>query len=139
MVGTAMFDSVNAASGLAYDPYAYAGGAVSGLSQSAVAYASGYTMMANLFPLLSVSLNTDMNLKLDSLNLSAARRAASVALGTSVANAQFSARVADGAAMAQIPYVFGTDPGDFQSTNGGGQPVLPGWGNVTPFGMTSGD
>ena len=41
MVGIAMFDAVNAASGLNYRPYSYSGGAVAGASADAAAYASG--------------------------------------------------------------------------------------------------
>lgn len=136
MVGIAMYDAVNASSGLAYNPYSYGGGAVSGLSRDAVALASGYTMMASLFPTLSVSLNADLDTKLNGLSISASQRAASLAFGQSVANNLFVARAGDGSATAQFPHVPGTDPGDFQPTQPS-NPVLPGWGNVTTFGVTS--
>ncbi|PZN96355.1 MAG: hypothetical protein DCF31_04075 [Alphaproteobacteria bacterium] len=139
MVGTAMFDSVNAATGLRYDSYQYAGSKVTGVSADAAAYAAGYTMLANLFPGQSAALTAEMNMKINSLGLSAARRAGSIALGSTIATSSFNGRLVDGSATAQSPYVFGTDPGDFQSTNGGGQPAFPGWGSVTPFAMTSGD
>jgi hypothetical protein len=44
MVGIAMFDAVNAATGLNYQPYSYSGGPVAGASPDAAAYAAGYTM-----------------------------------------------------------------------------------------------
>jgi hypothetical protein len=136
MVGIAMYDAVNASSGLAYNPYSYGGGAVSGLSRDAVALSSGYTMMASLFPTLSVSLNADLDTKLNGLSMTASQRAASLAFGQSVADNLFVARAGDGSATAQFAYVPGTDPGDFQPTQPS-NPVLPGWGNVTTFGVTS--
>lgn len=136
MVGIAMFDAVNAASGASYNPYGYQGGAVTGLSQDAVALASGYTMMANLFPGLSTSLLAELNYKLDALALTDAQRASSLAFGQSVANNLFAARATDGSATAQYAYVPGTNLGDFQPTQASA-PVLPGWGNVKPFGVES--
>src|ERR1700755_3366170 len=50
MVGIAMFDAVNAATGLKYQPYSYSGSAVAATSAEAAAYAAGYTMLENLFP-----------------------------------------------------------------------------------------
>jgi hypothetical protein len=59
-----------------------------------------------------------------------------VALGSSIALNFYNARLGDGAAGAQIPYVPGPNPGDFQPVQPG-QPVLPGWGAVTTFAATS--
>jgi hypothetical protein len=134
MVGIAMFDAVNASSGSSYDPYAYRGGAVSGLSQDAVALASGYTMMANLFPTLSTTLTAELNSKLGALEISDAQRASSLTFGQMVANNLFAARASDGSATAQFPYVAGTGLGDFQPTQAS-NPVLPGWGQVATFGV----
>ncbi|MEI6485317.1 MAG: hypothetical protein WCO11_03535 [Sphingomonadales bacterium] len=136
MVGIAMFDAVNASSGLAYQPYSYTGPAVSGLSQDAVALASGYTMMANLFPTLAADLTTQMQAKLATLSLSDTQRAASVAFGQSIANNLFAARASDGSATAQVPYVAGSSLGSFQPTQPT-NPTLPNWGKVTPFGVAS--
>ena len=134
MVGIAMFDAVNAASGSSYDPYAYRGGVVSGLSQDAVALASGYTMMANLFPTLSTTLTAELNSKLGALEISDAQRASSLTFGQMVANNLFAARANDGSATAQFPYVAGIGLGDFQPTQAS-NPVLPGWGQVATFGV----
>lgn len=101
MVGISMFDSVNAASGMSYASYSYAGGAVSGMSRDAVALSSGYTMMANLFPTLATSLNSDLAMHLGNLNIHSSQRAASLAFGQTVANNLFSARIGDGSATAQ--------------------------------------
>lgn len=136
MVGIAMFDAVNASSGSSYNPYAYQGGPVSGLSQDAVALASGYTMMANLFPALSGTLTTELNGKLGALAITDAQRTSSLAFGQSVANTLYAARANDGSATAQYPYVPQTHLGAFQPTQAS-NPVLPGWGKVTPFGVAS--
>jgi hypothetical protein len=135
MVGIAMFDAVNAGSHLGYQSYAYAGPAVSGASRDALAISAGYTMMANLFPALSSSLTGQMNTRLDALAISATARATSQALGSSIATNFFNARLGDGSAMAQTPYLPGSNPGDFQPL--GGDPLLPGWGSVTPFAVSS--
>jgi hypothetical protein len=42
MVGIAMYDAVNAATGLVYGPYSYSGGAVPLASAAAAAYYAGY-------------------------------------------------------------------------------------------------
>ncbi len=49
ILGTSMFDAVNAASGSPYTPYAYAGGPVGGVSAEAAALAAGYTAMTSLY------------------------------------------------------------------------------------------
>ncbi len=132
MVGVAMFDAVNAGSHLGYQSYSYAGPAVNGVSRDALAISAGYTMMGHLFPTLSASLTADMNTKLDSLSLNSAHRAASLALGSSIATSFFNARAGDGSAGAQVPYTPGTNPGDFQPTTMN-PPVLPLWGSVNTF------
>src|SRR2546430_6575769 len=58
MVGIAMFDAVNAATGLNYRPYSYSGGAVAGASADAAAYAAGYGILENLFPAQTSSLQS---------------------------------------------------------------------------------
>ena len=59
MVGIAMYDAVNAATGLNYRPYSYSGGAVAGASAGAAAYAAGYTMLESLFPAQSPNCRRD--------------------------------------------------------------------------------
>src|SRR5258708_32462523 len=49
IIDSAMFDAANAASGLAYAPVAYNGGAVSGVSVGAAALSAGYTAMQAIF------------------------------------------------------------------------------------------
>ena len=49
ILGTSMFEAVNAASGSPYAPYAYAGGPVSGVSAEAAALAAGYAAMTSIY------------------------------------------------------------------------------------------
>jgi hypothetical protein len=60
-----------------------------------------------------------------------------VSLGTRSANRILRERANDGAAAAVAPYMFGTDPGSYQSTppNFPKQPQLVNWGNVEPFAL----
>jgi hypothetical protein len=135
MVGISMFDAVNATH-MGYDGYSYAGPAVKGMSQDALAIAAGYTMIANLFPTLAPGLMAEMNMKLAALPISNSIRTKSLAFGSGIANDFFNDRLADGSATAQFPYVPGVNPGDFQPT-APTDPVLPGWGNVDTFAATS--
>jgi hypothetical protein len=139
MVQIAMFDAVNASTGLRYDSYNYDGPKLANASADAAAYAAGYDMLAKLYPDLAVPILAQRDAKLASLALPPGTLNRSTALGSGIATSLFDARSADGSATAQIPYVFGTEPGDFQSVAGGAQPVLPGWGLVDPFVMMSGD
>ena len=137
--GIAMFDAVNAATGLTYQPYSYTGGAVSGIQADAAAYSAGYTVLQKLFPAMAPSYQATLQAKLDGLGLSAGVRAASAAFGSSVATDYLASRANDGRSTAQVPYVNGTLPGQYQTTPGVSTAILPNWGLVTPFTMTSVD
>jgi hypothetical protein len=138
MVGIAMYDAVNATTGLSYKPYAYRGSAITGLSPDAAAYAAGYTMLSDLFPALSSGFASDQASALAGLGLSPAEQHASVSFGSNIAASFYTARASDGSASAQKHYVPGTQPGNYQFTAPGQTTVvLPGWGRVRPFGITS--
>lgn len=139
MVQIAMYDAVNATTGLRYDSYSFDGPKLVNGSPEAAAYAAGYGMLAKLYPDLATSILVERDAKLAALKISPVKLAASTALGRDIASSLFHARATDGSANAQIPYVFGTEPGDFQSVAGGAQPALPGWGLVDPFVMAGGD
>jgi membrane-associated phospholipid phosphatase len=139
MVEIAMFDAVNASTGARYDSYGYVGGKLVNASPEAAAYAAGYGMLAKLFPARAAVLLAERDARLGALAISAPKLANSAALGSGIADNLFVARAGDGNATAQPPYVFGTGPGAFQSTAGGAQPALPGWGLVTPFVLAGGD
>lgn len=112
MVGIAMYDAVNAATGLIDRPYSYSGNAVPGASVDAAAYAAGYTMLESLFPSRSSSLQVAATSAINNLGLDPTARNLGVTLGTNIATSFFDARLSDGSAIAQTPYVPGNQPGN---------------------------
>lgn len=137
LVGIAMYDAVNAATGMAYKPYSYTGGPVAGIQADAAAYSAGYTVLSKLFPTLAATYQTELQTKLDGLGLSATVRSSSAALGNTIATNYMATRANDGRATAQVPYADGTLPGQYQKTPGVVTAIAPNWGLVTPFVMTS--
>src|SRR5215213_7011513 len=85
MVNIAMYDAVNAATGLKYRPYSYSGGTVSGISATAAAYAAGYTMLESLFPTQRSSLQSAAALAINNLELDDVVLTSSQDFGASVA------------------------------------------------------
>lgn len=132
IISLSMYDAVNAATGMRGQRYAYTGGRVANASAEATAYAAGFTALSGLYPELAGAFQSQMLTAIDGLNLGASRRANSIALGAGVANSLIAARAGDGSADAQSEFVPGLAPDSFVSVNGG-DPVLPGWGRVTPF------
>lgn len=137
MISVSVFDAVNASTKFKYQPYQQGLASGDGLNRDAVAYAAGYTQMANLFPALAASLNAERDAKINSLGLTATARANALSFGANVANGLFAARASDGAATAQSPYTPGGQPGDFVPVGPpGAPPALPSWGQVTPFAIS---
>ena len=160
IVGTSMFDAVNAATGLTYSPYAYTGGAVTGASADAAGFQAGYRAMITIFsdpiwtgPGGNAALITNVVLPeinavyaagLSSLG-SGAAVSAGLALGDTAANMVAAKRAGDGSAAAiidgltpQAPPGSGTVPGVYvpPSATGGRPEMFPQWGTVAPFGVT---
>jgi hypothetical protein len=162
LVGTAMYDAVNAATGQRYQPYAYAGGAVAGASAEAAALSAGYTALTSIFsnpvwttPLgqytgdggitaaILASINSTYNVALAELG-SAADVGKGLALGQSAANAVIANRANDGSLQAiqngtatQSPPGSGTVPGVYVPPATRPE-MLPIWGKtVTPFAVST--
>ena len=162
LVGTAMFDAVNAATGLQYQPYAYAGGAMSGASAEAAALSAGYTAMVSIFsnpvwttPLgvytgdggaittLLSHINAVYGTALTTLG-SGAAVTTGLALGQAAANAVIANRATDHSLAAiqnglftQAPPGSGTVPGVYIPPTARPE-MLPIWGGtVTPFALGS--
>ena len=154
----AVYDAVNAASGLRYKPYDYSGGAVTGASIDAAALAAGYNSLLNLFPSQTSTLTTAYNAELAALG-TGPTISAGVALGQAQASTMLASRANDGASTAATPgsATLG-DPTNYYTThpaNGNssiyqytpnapagsaqnpGKPLNSGWGSVTPFTMRS--
>jgi hypothetical protein len=113
MVNIAMYDAVNAVTGLKYRPYSYSGGTVSGVSAIAAAYTAGYTMLESLFPEQRSSLQSVAALALNNLELDDVVLTSSQNFGSSIANNFFNARANDGSATAQTTYTPGNQPGSY--------------------------
>lgn len=140
MVEIAMYDAVNAATGSRYTPYSYTGSTTGAVDPRAAALAAGYGMLASIFPEQSGRLLAERDAHLATLNLAPGKLVASVSFGSMVCDDLFASRTNDGSLTAQTPYVFGDQPGDFQSVApDGADPLLPGWGEVNPFVIASGD
>jgi hypothetical protein len=161
MVDAAMYDAVNAATGLAYRPYAYAGTAVSGASADVAALSAGYQVMISIFssplwqkPLpagnpvaaanVLASINNIYATALASLNLADPVVANGLTLGQTTANAIIAKRSTDGSFDAitaglvpQTPPGSGKVPGVYVPPSRRPE-MFPQWGSVTPFGTTIG-
>jgi hypothetical protein len=163
LVDTAMYDAVNAASGLPYQPYAYTGPAVSGASVDAAALSAGYQAMSSIFanPIWAnnpggsaaiqnsvlASINNTYATALTALGSSTAVTAG-VTLGQTAAAAMIANRANDQSTAAiingltpQAPPGSGTVPGVYvppSATPGGRPEMFPAWNTVTPFGTTLG-
>ncbi|MEJ0019145.1 MAG: hypothetical protein WDN25_21860 [Acetobacteraceae bacterium] len=164
MLDTAMFDAVNAATGLTYRPFAYTGGAVAGVSADAAALAAGYRVMTSIFssplwqmappagnPAIAATVLANIDAAyasaLSGLNTVNPQVAQGLALGQAAADAVIAKRAGDGANAAivngltpQAPPGSGTVPGVYvpPSASGGRPEMMPTWGTVTPFGTPVG-
>jgi hypothetical protein len=163
MVDIAMYDAVNAATGLTYQPYAYTGNAAFGVSADAAALSAGYQTMKSVFssplwrlappagsPAIAAEVLTNIRntykAGLAGLDLSDPAVVGGLALGATAANAIIANRRHDGSSAAiingLIPYTppgSGTTPGVYvpPSATGGRPAMFPRWGTVVPFGTTA--
>ena len=129
----AVFDAVN---GIArgYHGYLARTAAPAGASLPTAAAEAAYTVLVALFPNEKARFDTLLGSSVANVPDGPAK-ANGTAWGAGVANAILAARANDGSA-ANPPYTPGTDPGDWQPTPpANAAALLPGWGNVTPFGI----
>jgi hypothetical protein len=132
---TAVFDSVN---GIAdgYKHYLVRPGSTNDPSMRAAAIQAAHTVVTALFPTQSASFNALRTTGLASI-ADGPTKTAGINWGQSVADQILDARADDGSS-ANPPYAPGTDPGDWQPTPPANAPaLLPGWGDVTPFGINN--
>ncbi len=136
IVQTAVFDAVNSFANT-YQNYHFTGAAPTGASLEAAAAAAAYNTLLQLYPKQKTYFD---NALISSLAKIADGKAEDdgVAFGKQVADDLLAFRSNDGASKT-VTYTPGTDPGDWQPTAPGFAAALaPQWGNVTPFGLTSG-
>jgi len=132
----AIFDAVN---GIQRDfrPYHVQTLAPAGASLEAAIAAAGQTALAALFPNQGTNYNAVATAQLAAVADGQAKTDG-IAWGTQVAQAMLALRADDGS-TANVPYTPGTGPGQWQPTPpANAAALLPGWGLVKPFTMTSG-
>lgn len=137
IVHAAVYDSVNAID-RTFAPYFVDAVAPSDTSREAAAAAAAHRALVNLYPAQAGWLGQELAESLTDLP-GGTPVADGVALGVSVADAIFAWRTSDGSNQ-PVAYTPGSSPGDWQRTPPAFAPaLLPHWGGVTPFTMTSGD
>jgi hypothetical protein len=136
----AIYDAVNAID-QTHESYAVRFSGVSRqASQAAAADAAGHDVLVGLYPQLASTLDATLRQSLTHVPDGVAK-IEGTRIGQAVAQAILSLRSDDGANQVPLPYVFGTAPGDYQSTppNFPKQPQFTHWRNVTPFALKRAD
>ncbi len=139
MVHTAIYDTLTAFGG-GYAPYQVTTPAPAGGSPEAAATAAAYQVlsMAVTMPAQRALIQARYDDHLAAIADGPAETAG-VAFGRSVGQAILALRADDGAMMAMMmPHPDGTAPGAWRRT-ASGEPMAPGWGQVTPWAMTAGN
>ena len=136
IVHVSMHDAVNAVTGR-YDTYLPVGPAPAGASAEAAAIAAAHYALTHLFSSQTTALDGFRAASLLARGLT--EDDPGIGVGEAAAAAVVALRANDGWAQAQFPYVApGAGlPGVWVAV-GTANIVLPGWGNVTPWVMTSG-
>jgi hypothetical protein len=132
----AIYDAVNAID-QTHQPYAVRFSGVSRqASQPAAADAAAHDVLVALYPRLTSALDAQFQQSL-TLVQDGVAKTEGIRIGQAVAQAILALRSNDGASLAPLPYIFGTAPGDYQSTppNFPKQPQFTHWPNVTPFAL----
>ncbi len=132
----AMYDAVNAIDGT-HRPYLVRLEHISPhASHDAAAASSAHAVLLALYPAHQTTIDAQFEQSLIQIP-DGADKAEGVVIGKAVADAMLDLRSDDNSASLPIPYVFGDDPGDYQSTppNFPKQPAFTHWSRVTPFAL----
>ena len=136
LMHAAIYDAVNSID-RSHQPYLIMASAVSDhASRDAAAAAAAHEVLVTLYPTFQVTLDAQLSNSLAQVPDGPGKRAG-VSVGRNVADYILAIRNADGSGAEPITYVFGTAPGDYQSTppNFPAQPVFTHWSHVTPFAL----
>jgi len=103
-------------------------------SQEAAAAAAAHRVLVGLYPTLKSTLDTELLQSLAQIP-DGERKTEGILVGQTVADRILALRDNDGSNAQPIPYVFGSAPGDYESTtpNFPAQPQFTHWSHVTPF------
>ncbi len=133
----AIYDAVNAID-RRHRPYLVRlSGVPRDASQEAAAAAAAHEVLVALYPpAFKTTLDAQLQQSLAQIP-DGNGKAEGVLIGQEVADRILAARSNDGSNAKPIPYVFGTAPGDYQSTppNFAPQPQFTNWSHVTPFAL----
>ena len=109
-------------------------------SQEAAAAAAAHRVLVALYTTLKSTLDTELLQSLTQIP-DGERKTEGILVGESVADRLLALRGNDGSNAQPIPYVFGSAPGDYESTppNFPPQPQFTHWSRVTPFALERAD
>lgn len=142
MVHIAMFDAINGVQP-EYSPFLVDGTRPKLISPEAAAATAAYTLLSTLYPAEKDSFEALYRGQLSWLSDNPGLRRLAVRYGEQIAQAVLEWRQDDGsvqAAAGSAVYPDGTELGEWRRTPPAYMnPRLPGWGDVAPFAMTSGD
>jgi hypothetical protein len=132
----AIYDAVNAID-RTHRPYLVRlSGVPRDASQEAAAAAAAHQVLVALYPGFQAALDAVLQQSLAQIP-DGNEKAEGIRIGQTVAGRILALRNNDGSNAKPIPYVFGTAPGDYQSTppNFPPQPQFTHWSRVTPFAL----
>lgn len=133
---TAVFDAINSIT-KTYKNYHFTGTVPTIVSAEAAAASAAYTVLVNLYPNQKTFFDTALTASLAKITDGEAETTG-VTFGQTVANDILTLRSTDGS-NTTVNYTPGTNPGDWQPTPpANASALLPQWGQVTPFALTSG-
>lgn len=137
MYSAAVFNAVNSINPthISYGGFSFA--PAPGASQEAAAATAAHRVLSNLYPTQTAMFDAQLATSLAGIPVAA--RNAGIAVGEAAANHIIAFRSGDGSEV-MMPYTQGTNPGDYRtpSEHPPGTAFTPLWGQVTPFGLTSG-
>jgi hypothetical protein len=109
-------------------------------SQEAAAAAAAHSVLVALYPAFRSALDAELQQSLAQIP-DGRDKTEGIRIGQTVADQILALRSGDGSNAQPIPYVFGNDPGDYQSTppNFPPQPQFTHWPFVTPFALKRAD
>jgi hypothetical protein len=134
----AIYDAVNAID-RTHRPYLVRlNGVPRSASQDAAAVAAAHQVLLVLYPAFKTTLHAELQQSLSQIP-DGHDKTEGIRIGQTVADRVLALRTNDGSNAEPIPYVFGTAPGDYQSTppNFPPQPQFTHWSHVTPFALQS--
>lgn len=136
MMHAAIYDAVNAID-RTHKPYLIRlSGVLRSASQDAAAAAAAHDVLVALYPNFQSTLDSQLQTSLAPIP-EGADKSVGLQVGKTVAAQILALRKDDGSDAQPILYVFGTAPGDYQSTppNFPKQPQFTHWSHVTPFAL----